>query len=327
VGGVQTKVDEKQKGTYLGYLLTMHHIRFFENSVMDLLGRGLTKGGSHLYAGEEAVAVGSCSAIRPDDYITSTHRGHGHGIAKGGDLKELMAEICGKVTGCCKGKGGSLHLADLNTGNLGANGIVGGSTGIAAGAGLSIKLRGTDQVCVCFIGDGAVNQGVTMESFNMSATWKLPVVYVIENNLYGMSVAQSRATNLKDLATRAKGFEIPAEIVDGMDVLVVKEAVERAAAKARAGEGPTFLECKTYRYFGHSRSDPRAYRTREEEKDWKDRDPLLVFSRYLKENQIATDEEIKAVEEQAAKDIEEAVQYAIDSPYPDVEDVLEDLFV
>ncbi|MGE5530420.1 MAG: thiamine pyrophosphate-dependent dehydrogenase E1 component subunit alpha [Patescibacteria group bacterium] len=307
-------------------LRQMHQIRFFEATVMDLLAENYIQGGSHLYAGQEAVAVGACAALRPTDLISSTHRGHGHAIAKGGKLPELMAEICGKTTGCCKGKGGSLHLADLNTGNLGANGIVGGGFPIAVGAALSAQMRRSGQVVVCFFGDGAANEGTAHESMNMAATWRLPVVFVCENNLYGMSVAVSRCTNLTDLAERAKGYLMPSEIVDGMDVLAVKDAVARAAERARNGGGPTFIECKTYRYYGHSRSDPRVYRTKEEEAHWKGRDPIPTFARRLVTSGVITEAEAAEVEALAKRDVEEATAFARQSPYPAPEQLYEDLY-
>jgi pyruvate dehydrogenase E1 component alpha subunit len=321
------ELKEEKREDLRNYLLKMMHIRFFEEKVMELLGRNIIKGGSHLYAGEEAVAVGACAAIRPDDYITSTHRGHGHAIARGGKLPELMAEICGRKTGCCKGKGGSLHLADLSTGNLGATGIVGGNLGIATGAGLSIKMRKTDQVVLCFFGDGASNQGLFHESLNMAATWQLPVIYICENNLYGMSVALRRCSPLQDVAKRAAAYNMPSAIVDGMDVLAVKEGVEKFVQLARTGKGPSLLECKTYRYFGHSRSDPRKYRTKEEEKYWKDRDPIKNFGRRLIDNQIFTPEEIEKIEQEAIEDIEKATEFALKSPFPEVSELYEDLYV
>ncbi|MDD3840009.1 MAG: thiamine pyrophosphate-dependent dehydrogenase E1 component subunit alpha [Clostridia bacterium] len=304
----------------------MRHIRYFEEKVMELLQEGYIKGGSHLYAGEEACAVGAMAAIRPDDYITSTHRGHGHAVAKDGDLNELMAEICGKATGCCKGKGGSLHLADLSTGNLGANGIVGGSFGIACGAALSSKMQKQDKVVLCFFGDGAANTGIAHEAMNMAAAWKLPVVFVCENNLYGMSVSVERATSVKDLSVRAKAYDMPAIIADGMDVLAVKEAVEKAAKTARKGDGPTFVELKTYRYFGHSRSDPRAYRTKEEEAEWKSRDAIETFEKRLIENGVITEEEAKKIDQEALDDINKSEEFAKASPDPKPEALYEDLF-
>ena len=309
-----------------GYLRKMLEIRYFEEKVMDLLGRDVVKGASHLYVGEEAVAVGAVAASRKDDYITSTHRGHGHCIAKGGDLKMMLAELCGKATGYCKGRGGSMHIADVNAGNLGATGIVGSNIPVATGAGLSIKLRGTDQVVLCFFGDGAANTGAFHESVNMAAIWNLPVVFICENNLYGMSVAVDRAFPFKDIAERAKGYNIPGTIADGMDVLDVKEVVGRAVERARSGKGPTLVECKTYRYYGHTRSDPRVYRTREEEKEWKARDSILSFEKKLVEQGVLTEERIKELEEAVAKEIQEAEEFILKSPYPAIESLYDDVY-
>ena len=260
---------KESKEELVGYLRKMMDIRLFEEKVMELLAKNIIKGASHLYAGEEAVAVGACSAIEEDDYITSTHRGHGHCLAKGGKLPEMMAELCGKATGYCKGRGGSMHIADVTKGNLGATGIVASNLPVAVGAALSIKMRKTNQVVLCFFGDGASNNGIFHESLNMAAVWKLPVVFVCENNLYGMSVAANRCSAVQNMADKAKAYDIPGMICDGMDILNVKEIIEKAVKKAREGGGPTLVECKTYRYFGHSRSDPRAYRTKEEEKEWR----------------------------------------------------------
>jgi len=307
-------------------LKQMMQIRQFEDKIMDLLAQDIVQGGSHLYAGEEAVAVGAISAIRPDDYIASTHRGHGHCIAKGGRLPELMAEILGKATGVCKGKGGSLHLADVATGNLGANGIVGGGMGIATGAGLSIKMRKSDQVVLCFFGDGALNLGIFHECLNMAAVWKLPVVYICENNHYGMSVSVKRACAVGDLTKRALAYDMPAESVDGMDVLAVKEAVSKWVGQAREGNGPSFLVCHTYRYYGHSRSDPRVYRTREEEEEWRARDPIKTFSIRCVQEGILSQEEVEALDREVASEIEEAVKFAVESPWPEPEELYEDVY-
>jgi len=310
----------------LRLLKQMMEIRQFEDKIMELLAKNIAEGGSHLYAGMEAVAVGAISVLHPDDYITSTHRGHGHAIAKDGDLKGLMAEILGKKTGVCKGKGGSLHLADVAKGNLGANGVVGGSIGIATGAGLSIKMRKTSQVVICFFGDGATNQGIFYESLNIAALWKLPVVYLCENNLYGMSVSVKRASAVEDISKKALAFDMPAESVDGMDVLAVREVVGRWVKKARNHHQPSLIVANTYRYYGHSRSDPRVYRTREEEKFWKERDPIINFSRKLVEQGVATEQEIAQLEEQVRQSIEEATQYAINSPWPEPEELYTDLY-
>ena len=308
-------------------LKQMMQIRQFEDKIMELLAKNIAEGGSHLYAGMEAVAVGAISVINPDDYITSTHRGHGHAIAKDGDLKALMAEILGKKTGVCKGKGGSLHLADLSKGNLGANGIVGGGLGIATGAGLSIKLQKQKKVVLCFFGDGATNNGIFFECLNMASLWKLPVVYICENNKYAMSVSVERSHAVKDIAKKALAFDMPAENVDGQDVLAVREVVGKWVNYAREGNGPSFVVANTYRYYGHSRSDPRVYRTREEEKFWKERDPIIIFSNKMKEYNILTEEEINAIEEEVRKEIEEAVDFAIKSPYPEPEELYSDLYV
>jgi len=319
-------IDKGRSEELVGYLKKMLRIRYFEEKVMDLLSRDIVKGASHLYAGEEAVAVGACAAIRGDDYITSTHRGHGHCIARGGDLKLMLAELCGKATGYCRGRGGSMHIADVRTGNLGATGIVGSNIPVATGAGLSIKLRKTDQVVLCFFGDGAVNTGAFHESLNMAATWRLPVVYLCENNLYGMSVSVERAFPFEDIAERAKGYNIPGVIADGMDVLSLKEAVGKAAERARGGEGPTLVECKTYRYYGHSRSDPRVYRPREEERLWRKRDPIERFEERLIEGGILTPEGVKELEDRVAGEIREAEEFALNSPYPPVESLYDDVY-
>jgi len=316
------KEDERM----IDYLRQMFRIRYFEEKVMDLLSRDIVKGASHLYVGEEAVAVGAVAAIRENDYITSTHRGHGHCIAKGGDLKLMLAELCGKVTGYCKGRGGSMHIADVNAGNLGATGIVGSNIPVATGAGLSIKLRGTDQVVLCFFGDGAANTGAFHESVNLASIWKLPVIYVCENNLYGMSVAVSRAFPFKNIVERAKGYNIPGVIADGMDVLDVKRVVGEAVARARRGEGPTLVECKTYRFYGHSRSDARVYRTREEEKEWKSRDPIVNFKKKLIEEGILTEEQARKLEKDVAREVEEAEKFALSSPYPEVNNLYDGLY-
>jgi len=308
-------------------LKQMMEIRHFEDKIMELLAKNIAEGGSHLYAGMEAVAVGAISVLNPDDYITSTHRGHGHAIAKDGDLKALMAEILGKKTGVCKGKGGSLHLADLSKGNLGANGIVGGGIGIATGAGLSIKMQKQKKVVICFFGDGATNNGIFFECLNMASLWKLPVIYLCENNQYGMSVSVERASAVKDLTKKALAFDMPAENVDGQDVLAVREVVSKWVNYAREGKGPSFIIANTYRYYGHSRSDPRVYRTREEEKFWKERDPIKIFSNKMIDRGILTEEEVKNLEEEVEKEIEEATEYAINSPWPEPEELYTDLYV
>jgi len=316
----------------LDLLRQMWEIRMFEDRVYDLLGRDLIKGASHLYAGEEAVAVGAISALRDDDLITSTHRGHGHCHARGATLakteevrqehyNKMMAELCGRATGYCRGRGGSMHIADVEKGNLGATGIVGGNIPVATGAGLAQKLLGTDRVVLCFFGDGASNTGNFHESLNLAALWNLPVVYIVENNLYGMSVPVEKAAAKLDIADRACAYGIPGQVVDGMDVLAVRQAVSEAVERARRGEGPSLIECKTYRWYGHSRSDPRKYRTKEEEAAWRARDPIPNFAARLVEMGLATEAEIDAVEEQVEVAIEGATEFALSSPTPPVEEL------
>ncbi|MBN1876193.1 MAG: dehydrogenase [Anaerolineae bacterium] len=310
----------------------MWEIRMFEDQVYDLLGRNLIKGASHLYAGEEAVAVGAMSVLREDDLITSTHRGHGHCYARGAVLAQtesahqehynkMMAELCGRATGYCKGRGGSMHIADVEHGNLGATGIVGGNIPVATGAALAQKMQGTGRVVLCFFGDGAANTGNFHEALNLASLWQLPVVYIIENNLYGMSVPVECASCTTDIAPRGDAYHIPNEIVDGMDVLAVREVVAHAVEHARNGNGPYLIECKTYRWYGHSRSDPRKYRTKEEEADWKSRDPISVFPQQLIEAELATQAEIDMLEEKVEQAIGTATEFALSSPMPPVEEL------
>ncbi|MDH7474776.1 MAG: dehydrogenase E1 component subunit alpha/beta [Anaerolineae bacterium] len=316
----------------LELLRQMWEIRVFEDTVYDLLGKNIIKGASHLYAGEEAVAVGAVSVLRDDDLITSTHRGHGHCHARGASLakseearqehyNKMMAELCGRASGYCRGRGGSMHIADVEKGNLGATGIVGGNIPVATGAGLAQQMMDTGRVVLCFFGDGASNTGNFHESLNLAALWKLPVVYIVENNLYGMSVPIHKAAAKLDLADRACAYGIPGEVVDGMDVLAVRQAVSRAVERARRGEGPSLIECQTYRWYGHSRSDPRVYRTKEEEAAWKERDPIPNFARRLVEAGVATQEEIDALEKKVQREIKEATEFALNSPNPPVEEL------
>ncbi|MCD6240011.1 pyruvate dehydrogenase (acetyl-transferring) E1 component subunit alpha [Candidatus Bathyarchaeota archaeon] len=304
----------------------MLEIRQFEEKVYELYGQNLVPGTIHLYAGQEAVAVGVCANLRREDYIVSTHRGHGHCIAKGADLKRVMAEILGKKTGYCKGKGGSMHIADFSVGILGATGVVGAGIPIAVGAGLSIKLRGTDQVVACFFGDGASNQGTFHEGINMAAIWKLPVLFVCENNLYAMGTRQSRVMLIEKISERAAAYGIPGVTVDGNDVLAVYEAAREAVERAKKGEGPTLIECRTYRHKGHSRMDPATYRPKEEVEYWLKKDPIPRFKSKLLEMGILTEEEAKGIEEQVSREIEEAVKFALESPYPEPEEALKDVY-
>jgi pyruvate dehydrogenase E1 component alpha subunit len=314
------------KEKHVEMLRKMLEIRFFEEKVFELYAQNLVPGTIHLYAGEEAVAVGVCSNLRQDDYITSTHRGHGHCIAKGADLKRTMAEILGKKTGYCKGKGGSMHIADFSIGMLGATAVVGAGIPIAVGAGLSIKLRRTDQVVACFFGEGASNQGTFHEGINMASIWKLPVIFVCENNLYAMGTRQSIVMNIENIADRAVAYGIPGGVVDGNDVFAVYEAAEKAVERARKGEGPTLIECKTYRHKGHSRVDPARYRPKEEVEEWLAKDPIKRFKEKLIHARILNKAEIQHIEREVSVEIEEAVKFAIESPFPEPEEALEDVY-
>jgi 2-oxoisovalerate dehydrogenase E1 component len=336
---VSALIEEQSltKDELIGYLRQVMEIRALENNIANLLSKAVLKGASHLYAGQEAVAVGAVSALRDDDLITSTHRGHGHAHAHGDKAakspnakqdhyNKMMAEVLGKAGGYCKGKGGSMHIADVEHGNLGATGIVGGNIPVAVGAALAQKLLGTDRVVVCFFGDGAANEGTFHESLNMASIWDLPVIFVAENNMYGMSVPFKKVTKLPDIASRACAYGIPGVVVDGMDVLAVRGAVSKAAEQARRGEGPTLIEAKTYRYYGHSHSDPRAYRTREEETEWKKRDPIIVMKDNLQSVKMLTNSEFEVLETSVDEKLDEAMKFSNASPAPKADEVNTDVF-
>ncbi len=305
----------------------MSEIRYFEEHVWDVYTRGLMPGLAHLYTGEEGVAVGACAALRDDDYITSTHRGHGHCLAKGGQLNRMMAEIMGKEAGYCRGKGGSMHIADMSVGILGANGIVGGGFGIATGAAFSAKTRKTDQVAVCFFGDGAANQGIMMETINMAVIWNLPVIYLCENNQYGEHTAYEKVTGVENIADRGAGFGIESKIVEGSDVLEVYDVVSGAVAKARSGKGPTLLEAKTYRYRGHHVGDSGYYRTDDEVKWWmENKDPIKLLGDHMIAAKVTTQEELDALSETIEEEVEGAVEFGREAPLPTPEQAYEDLY-
>ncbi|AUZ34571.1 pyruvate dehydrogenase (acetyl-transferring) E1 component subunit alpha [Arthrobacter sp. PGP41] len=303
-------------------LSTMWKIRKFEEGVDDLFGRGLMHGTMHLSIGQEAVATAACLALNRDDYITSTHRGHGHCIAKGADLEKMMAELLAKETGYCRGRGGSMHIADTTTGNLGANGIVAGGVPIAAGAALSAQMRGTSQVAVCFHGDGAMGEGAWHEGVILAAMWDLPVIFICENNKYGMSMNSEEAFRLEQLSDRAKGYGIPGYTVDGNDVQAVFEVVNEAVTRARAGNGPTFIEAKTYRWKGHSKSDKNLYRTREEIAEWRERDPILAFEQKALAAGSLTSQDIEQVRNEARDELRDAVQKANAAPDASADELL-----
>jgi len=315
------------KGKILKMYQDMLKIRYFENKITDLYSKGLMPGLAHLYIGEEAIAVGVCNNLTERDFAVSTHRGHGHLIAQGCDLKRMMAEVLGKEDGYCRGKGGTMHIADFSKGILGANGIVGAGIPIATGSGYSAKVRGTDQVTVAFFGDAASNQGTFHESINMAAAWKLPVVYVCENNLYGISVDIRKVTNTKDIATRALAYDIPGVVVDGNNVLEVYKVTQEAVERAREGKGPSLIECKTYRWGGHHVGDPgRVYRLEKETKEWKERCPIKNFRERLIKEKISSEEELSLIEKNTKEMIKEAADFSIQSPYPDEKEAYEDLF-
>ena len=301
-------------------------IRSFEGQIRDLWKADLITGTTHTYVGEEAIAVGVCAALRPTDYITSTHRGHGHCIAKGGDLRRMMAELLGRYDGYCHGKGGSMHIADFDIGILGADGIVAGGIPMSVGAGLSAKLRGTDQVTVAFFGDGATNQGSWHEAVNLAAVWKVPTIFVCENNGYGITVPVSKSLNVENVADRAVAYGIPGTVVDGMDPVAVYEAATEAILRARQGEGPTLVECKTYRFQGHWIGDPATYRPKEEVESWYQRDPIPAFQERLIAMKLLTPRRCEEIKAEVERDIEDAIQFAKASPEPPTESLLEGLY-
>jgi TPP-dependent pyruvate/acetoin dehydrogenase alpha subunit len=319
--GGRSSADEREQ--WLGMYRQMLGIRLFEEQVNDLYKTARMPGLAHLYSGEEAVAVGVCATLRRDDYITSTHRGHGHCLAKGASVDRMFAELLGKAPGYCRGKGGSMHIADQDTGNLGANAIVGGSAGIATGAAFSSKMRGTDQVAVCFFGDGALGQGLLYEVMNMAALWKLPVIYVCENNLYN-EYTHFTETTAGDLAARPQAFGIPVERVDGQDVRAVYTAAQEMVERARRGEGPSFLLCDTYRYYGHHVGDIQRtyYRPKVEEEQWKaERDPIKLLGAWLVEQGFAGDTELDQLMREASAEVEAGVEFALNAAFPEQSEV------
>jgi pyruvate dehydrogenase E1 component alpha subunit len=317
---------ELSHGQLRGMLRTMLMIRAFDQRALELYREGVMRGTTHPYIGMEAVAVGACATLRREDRVTSTHRGHGHCLAKGGDPRLMMAELLGRATGYCKGKGGSMHIADVDAGMLGANGIVGGGIGLATGAALAARLAGRDDVSLCFFGDGALNQGILHEAANLAAIWKLPVVYVCENNQYAMSARADRFTSVPDPAVRATAYGFPGTGCDGMDVLAVYREVGRAVARARAGEGPSLVVCVTYRYMGHHVGDPLNYRDKAEVEQWRARDPIERFEQLLVGRRVMTAGDVDALRAEVEREIEEAVAFAKASPEPAAATLAEDVY-
>jgi len=307
-------------------LRKMYEIRHFENETEQFIIRGMIHGTCHLYTGEEATAVGAIYAINDDDYITSTHRGHGHCIAKGADLNIMMAELLGKKTGYCKGKGGSMHIADVGSGNLGANGVVGGSIGIATGAALTCKMKRNGKIVVCFFGDGAANQGIFHGSINMASIWDLPIIYLCENNVYGMSTSVKEAFNVGKISDRKYAYGIEGLTIDGNNLTTVFNAVSHFTGECRAGRGPVLIESLTYRWMGHSKSDAQVYRTKEEIKQWVEKDPIERYKKILIDQKILTEKEDRDLEKEVISQIEEAAKFARESPFPEPSEVEDDVY-
>lgn len=311
----------------VGLYRTMLLIRRFEERVEYLYAHGKLPGFVHLYIGEEAIATGACSVLRRDDFITSTHRGHGHTIAKGGDVARMMAELYGKATGYCRGKGGSLHITDMSIGMLGANGIVAGGPPIAVGAAYgAAKIRHTDQVALAFFGDGATNEGPFAEACNMASAWKLPVIFVCENNFYGVGTRLGTVAPTEDVAKRAAAFQMPGVTVDGNDVLAVRAAVAEAVTRARAGEGPTFVECKTWRQRAHFQGEDPSYMYGPEHDAWLKKDPIKRYKKALTESGFATEADLEKIDQAIHEQLDKAVEFAEASPLPEPETALEDVF-
>lgn len=308
-------------------LYDMILIRKFEETLKQLYQQGKIHGTMHLCIGQEATAVGACFPLNNEDKITSTHRGHGHSIAKGTDVNKMVAELLGKVTGHCKGKGGSMHIADMTVGNLGANGIVAAGLPLGVGAALTSKMKELGYVVLCFFGDGATNEGAFHESLNLASIWKLPIIFFCENNLYGMSGSIKEMTNIESIAVRGSSYGIPSETINGNNILEVIKATQDAVERAKQGKGPTLIEAETYRWEGHSRSDARKYRTREEEKEWKKaKDPIEAFKEILVSNKVINENEFIELNEKAQNQMKEAVEYAENSDDPSLDTLMTDIY-
>lgn len=313
-------------GALVEMLEKMLLIRAFDASLGDLYTRGLIRGSAHSAIGQEAVAVGGCMPLRSDDLITSTHRGHGHAIAKGGDVRRMMSELFGRANGYCHGKGGSMHIADFTIGMLGANGIVGGGFGIAGGAALAAQVRRSEQIVLCFFGEGAINQGSFHEVTNIAAIWRLPLVLLCENNQFAMSARVTQMTAVEDLARRAEAYGIPGHTVDGMDAVVVYDAVSRAAARARAGDGPSLVVATCYRFGGHFSGDLMGYRSPEELEAWLERDPIQLLYARLEGAEVLDSERFERLERDAASAVHDAIEFAEQSPFPEPREAWQDIY-
>ncbi|MDR0589472.1 MAG: thiamine pyrophosphate-dependent dehydrogenase E1 component subunit alpha [Spirochaetaceae bacterium] len=323
---------KQDKQPYSGELLrdiylVMKQIRLFEETSFRFFQENKLRGSVHLCIGQEAISASVIGLLNDGDYITSTHRGHGHGIAKSRDLKSAFSELMGKDTGFCRGRGGSMHICDLAKGNLGANAIVGGGIPIAVGGALAQKMRKTGHITVSFFGDGASNQGTFHESLNLASVWKLPLVFVCENNQFAITVPVSQSTSVKDIADRAAAYAMPGKVVDGNDVIAILDAFSEFKERARKGEGPSLIEAKTYRWKGHWTGDPEVYRTKEEVAAWMEKCPIKRFRKYLLDNGIATEAELKAIDNQAQDEVDEAAQFALNAPEPDPAQVMDGMYV
>jgi pyruvate dehydrogenase E1 component alpha subunit len=320
----QVKYTKEQ---YIFWYETMQLQRKFEEKAGQLYGQQKIRGFCHLYIGQEACSSGAVSALEKGDKYITAYRDHGHPLALGTDPKKIMAELYGKVTGTTKGKGGSMHIFDKEVGFVGGHGIVGAQIPMGAGLGFAEKYLNTGKVCICYFGDGATRQGALHEAFNMAMTWKIPTIFVVENNGYAMGTSVERTSNVRELYTLAEAYDMPAEPVDAMDVEIVHEAVSRAAERARKGDGPTFLEFKTYRFRGHSMSDPQKYRTKEEVAEWKQRDPIELIKDRILSQKIASEEELAAIDAKIKVQVDESVTFAEESPWPKPEEAFEDIYV
>jgi pyruvate dehydrogenase E1 component alpha subunit len=321
-------LDPSRADIYRGWLRQMLLIRRFEEKAGEAYSLGKIGGFCHLYIGQEAVAVGSLAAIGPDDYITCSYREHGHALARGMSARTVMAELFGKAPGCSKGKGGSMHLFDASLGFLGGHGIVGGHIPLSTGMAFAAKYRDTRQVAVCYFGEAAVNNGAFHEALNMAALWKLPAIYICENNRYGMGTALERASAIYDISERAYSYDMPNEVVDGQDVLIMHAAMERAVERARTDNVPTLLEVRTYRFMGHSMSDPihGHYRTKEEVEDQRKRDPIAVWSQRLIAENLMDEAGVKAMDKEVIREVEDAYQFAEQAPEPEAEELWRDVY-
>jgi pyruvate dehydrogenase E1 component alpha subunit len=325
ISGVATRFS---KETYLYWYELMQLIRQFELKAEEMYKMaGKIRGFFHAYIGQEAIAAGCMTATRPEDPFITAYRDHGLALAKGTSANACMAELYGKATGCAKGKGGSMHFFDVKNRFFGGHGIVGAQIGTGAGLAFAEKYRGTDNVVLCFFGDGAARQGMLHETFNLAMTWKLPVVFICENNNYAMGTSVERTSNVLDIYKLADAYEMPADKVDGMAAEAVHEGIVRAVKRAREGDGPTLIELKTYRYKGHSISDPQKYRTKEEVEEYKAKDPISMVLKTIRDNKFATDEEIKAIDDRINTVVEESVKFAEESPWPDDSEVLKDVYI